>query len=472
MFKRLFRIALILIILLWISKYSTILDNTKIKPYLVHVESLISNTTSGIRSRFVKDSSDKNDIESTNTWTQEWYGITWSASFSNEDIINWGNTWTMKNNDWIETMSDIEEVKDVLTGTKKIANLQIKNCVSPWWKFVPKNNYIIAYEARSSNECKWEKRYCNNGSLDGSFQYDTCFYSSTVTKQQNNASLKKNEIEEMKKEYGLVENLSEIITINETNNEGKIAWPGKVVSSKSTEFNTVKTNTTSAYNANNLKSSYNDPEKHYLWNPEKSISIWENGQTEINNHKFKTRSLKKQVIWYQWEEFISNKYSLTAKNSYSRKLCITPWWSIISNGQFVTAWKRSVAENGVCELETRFCIDGSLQWNYSSASCKGDYPVIISHNQNVDKNENTQIMNYTESINIMKNTMIDLDPMPTPLANSTTVSSYEVFHQPDKVDSSWSPVFQFIPINNNGVYTESQIIIDPSYVIYHQPDER
>jgi len=35
--------------------------------------------------------------------------------------------------------------------------------------------------------------------------------------------LKKNEIEEMKKEYGLVENLSEIITINETNNEGKIA---------------------------------------------------------------------------------------------------------------------------------------------------------------------------------------------------------------------------------------------------------
>jgi hypothetical protein len=71
----------------------------------------------------------------------------------------------------------------------------------------------------------------------------------------------------------------------------------------------------------------------------------------------------------------------------------------------------------------------------------------------------------------MKNNLIDLDYMPTSLQESS-ISSYEVYHQPDSVDSNGSPSFQFIPIDNNGVFTDSQIILNPEYEIYHQPDER
>jgi hypothetical protein len=63
-----------------------------------------------------------------------------------------------------EKINEVEDASN--SGVKKILNFQIKNCVSPWGKFIPKNGYVVAYEARSSSECKREKRYCNNGDLD------------------------------------------------------------------------------------------------------------------------------------------------------------------------------------------------------------------------------------------------------------------------------------------------------------------
>lgn len=201
MFKRLFRLALILIILLWISKYTTILDNTKIKPYLQTVETIVEQNTESIRGWFWKSNEEAIINEPEITWTID-YGLTWSANFGSEDMINGPWAWEEINNISWTTQEDTLNQNlnnSNTTWIKKIANFQIKNCVSPWWKFVPKNGYIIAYESRSSSECRWEKRICNNGTLEWSFIYDTCFYSSSIQKQQSSSSLSKEELSAMKK---------------------------------------------------------------------------------------------------------------------------------------------------------------------------------------------------------------------------------------------------------------------------------
>lgn len=481
MLKRLFRLALILIILLWISKYTTVLDNTKIKPYLTRVETIITNNTESIRSWFGSNKQEEVIDEQEISWSID-YGITWAANFGNEDMINSDETsdeviteLTWKNEDVVVVEQNSNDWNN--TWVKKIANLQIKNCVSPRWKFVPKNGYIIAYEARSSSECKREKRTCNNGKLEWSFMYDTCFYSSTISKQQTTSSLSRQELQAMKEEYGLIEEVNDTANASQNNNElinGTIAGPWILVNSSQTKepttINTIGTDHNT--DANLLKNSVNDPDKHYLGNGEKSIAILDNQQTELNNNKLKTRSLKKQVQWYKWESFISDYKKLTAKNSFYGKFCTTPWGSIISNGQFIVARKSTIVDQGVCEMETRFCIDGKLQWSFGASECKWAYPEIINNAPGLDVTNNAIAVGYTETRNVMKNNMIDLDYMPTSPWVNQRVSSYEVFHQLDDIDSNRSPTFQFVPIESNGVYIDSQIVLDPGYVIYHQPDER
>jgi hypothetical protein len=71
----------------------------------------------------------------------------------------------------------------------------------------------------------------------------------------------------------------------------------------------------------------------------------------------------------------------------------------------------------------------------------------------------------------MKSKFVDLDPMSMPRP-SNSLSSYEIYHQPNEEDSTSSPSeFHFVPINNNEVYTESEIVVNPGFVIYHQDDE-
>ena len=96
-------------------------------------------------------------------------------------------------------------------------------------------------------------------------------------------------------------------------------------------------------------------------------------------------------------------------------------------------------------------------------------PIIINHSAGLDLANDSISVAYTETRNVIKNNLIDLDPM---IAPHTEVSSYEVYHQPDEVDSNGEPQFQFVPIEHNGLYTDSQIIVNPGYVVYHQEDER
>lgn len=462
MLKRLFRIAIILIILLWISNYTQVLNNTKIKPYLNNVTLVLQNQVENIKWWF--GSGDKEIIEEVVVETGEVTSVTWASNFGEEDIL--GGNMAINDQKDNEVVNIVEDASN--SGVKKILNFQIKNCVSPWGKFIPKNGYIVAYESRSSAECKWEKRYCNNGDLDWTYLHDTCFYSTTIQKQQSESALSKSEIQDMQKEYGLVEVKQ---TIPSASEEDISAWeeagPGVVLSS-SRLTETVPDLSETASQANTLKSSNNDPDKHFEGRPTKSINILANGQTEINNHKLKTWSLKKQVQWYIWETFITGKKSINSKNSYDRKVCYTPWWTVISNGHFVTAFKSTSAENGICELETRFCIDWSLQWSYYNAQCEWGFPALINTPQWLDLANNAIIVWYSETRNVIKSKLVDLDPMSIP---SDSPSSYEIYHQPNEEDSFSNSEFHFVPINNNEVYTESEIVVNPGFVIHHQDDE-
>lgn len=365
---------------------------------------------------------------------------TGASSFGSDDIIGevtsyqlpvtsnvvWTGNGQQETGNWI-TIS--------WTSNGPILSLRIKNCVSPWWKFVPKNSYVIAYEARSSAECKREKRYCNNGSLDGSFQYDTCFYASAISKQKENADLTLDEFKQVQFDFGLfaLEPTPSTTSVSKTIEDmstpiGQDVGPGVVISSKTTDTqNTVSPNgSVSGWSGDQLNtksqiifSATNDPNKHYIRPRNREIKILPNGQTELNNNVLKSISLQKQLIGIKGTTYKTDIATLGAKSSYIRKVCTTPEWTLISNGQFITAFKSISAENGVCEAETRFCLDGKLQGSYNQSFCNGQYPSIIANSKGLDLINDALHVGYTETRNVLKNDLVRLDPMPIPLTDTT-----------------------------------------------------
>ena len=49
---------------------------------------------------------------------------------------------------------------------------QHRNCTTPWGETLQDGTYIIAYE--STDSCNFEKRYCSDGQLQGSFSANHC----------------------------------------------------------------------------------------------------------------------------------------------------------------------------------------------------------------------------------------------------------------------------------------------------------
>ena len=88
MLKRLARILIILIILVGLYRYTSIFDNTKIKPYLENINNGIGNlfTKSGSGSKAtIKDNA--------NTTGQ---GVTGASAFNDSDIIGFNTSSTTK----------------------------------------------------------------------------------------------------------------------------------------------------------------------------------------------------------------------------------------------------------------------------------------------------------------------------------------------------------------------------------------
>lgn len=505
-----------LIILLGISNYTHVLDQTKIKPYLDNVTFIIKQPKKRRSSTNSSSNSSWDSTLSEEITSDSKDSLTGAQSFdSNDELDQLGSIDTLRGND--EVTTDDKETTVINPSTEssfsqRIANFKLQNCISPRGKFVPRNNYIIAYEYRNSATCHRERRYCINGKLDGSYHYDTCYYTNALHQQQNNAYLSLSEIKAMKKEYGLVENqgttsqeLTKNIIWKESDDviiSGQEAWPGIVVQSTSLPDLSLWVWSSWSQKINGVISAnktLNDPDRHYLGNPTQWIRILSNGQTELNNHTLKTWSLKKQLVWVPSNVFITDHKTLTVRNSYERKLCFTPRWTLISNGQFVTAFKSDISNNGVCELETRFCFNGNLQWTYQYPHCKWKYPEIINHPWEVDTTNSSSLIRWThQTRGPLAWVLHDLEYMSAPnevIVSDPVVSVWVlwwsavwsiVYHQPDEVDVGESiPEYQFIPYQTPLWDTESLIIrVDdsqnqslsdihsPSWlIIYHQPDE-
>lgn len=495
--RRLFRLSIILIILLGISNYTNLFDNTKIKPFLDRVTTIIKHPQSIWSSSNSPTSTTDDEIVDWQSWESLADSATGAQEFGVADEL-WGAGVedTTSDTTSIDPSND-EEVTEVNQQTvKKIANFKVQNCISPRGKFVPRNNYIIAYQYRSSQTCARERRYCVNGKLDGSFNYDTCYYQQALQKQQSNASLSISEINQIKKEYGLVDvyksgykqDTTNWWDENKDNLNGEEAWPGMIIDSRSLPSADQSPESNGSFiSANKI---LNDPNKHFLGKPTGWVNILSNGQTELNNNVFKTWSLKKQLIWGGWESFISDYKTLTARSSYERKICFTPRWTIISNGQFVTAFKSHEATLGRCEIETRFCIDGNLQWSYTHQSCNGKYPDINNKPWGVDLSNTATVRWDYQSKDPLSRRINDLDYMPAPKPTEVQPINTEdtiqpvwwvIYHQPDEVNhDDQIPEYQFIPYETDHWYTESIIVNineplvvpEPSWwFIYHQPDE-
>lgn len=388
MLKRLFRIAVLLILLFWLSQYTSIFDNTKIKPYFDRIEVILQD-----RLPNSKPTQEISNVVTTGE-NQEPPSVTWANSFEDADLLENG---MVDSNMPISTGALPEEeltvVEDKTTMQQTHTGLAITNCHSPWWKFVPENGYIIAYESTSSTECKRERRYCNEGKLQWSYQHDTCYYTTAIANQQQSSLLNEQEVRSLIADYGsfgiaIAAEKSREVTGTVTLLDKQV-WPGVIVSS-SQHPKIYQNSDAGFYQTDNpVNKSVNDPNKHYILritNPQdgsiisgkpiKSIAILANGQTELNNTPLKARSLKKQLR--PWgDAYYSNQKTLGVKNSYERKFCTTPRWALLSNGQHVTAFRYASAVNGSCELETRFCIDGVLQGSFANSHCEGPYPEIM-----------------------------------------------------------------------------------------------
>ncbi len=418
MLKRLFRIAILLILLLWLSRYTSIFDNTKIKPYFDRVDLVIEEKTQSIKKRWNGSWDNKSTIS--NTWDNEILSITWAHDFNTADMLE---------GSWSVALPAIQEPEEELTSTgtqqtykEQFWSLRISNCLSPWGRFVPVNGYIIAYESPSSPDCKWEKRTCVDGKLSGSYQYDTCYYTTAIANQKQASLLEETEIQSLVADYGSfgIGSSNNTTTIKKEQIIWKEVDAGIIVSSSSDQTNQITRWEGWFYDrTTKVNMTSNDPDKHYIVRTDrsgepyalevsKSIAILANGQTELNNHVLKSRSLKRQV--HNWgETYFSNEKSLVAKGSYEGKFCSTPRGSLLSNWQYVIAFHYAQAVNGSCELETRFCIDGILQGSFTNEYCEGWDPQLITHFSALLTNSVAVSAGYIQSENSINSDISTLD---------------------------------------------------------------
>lgn len=257
-------------------------------------------------------------------------------------------------------------------------------CTTPWGESVNDGAYIIAYE--SVNSCRFEKRYCENGTLNGSYRANTCYSPTGVTQGGNNVTQNVTSIS-----YGYIQGSS---------NDGDYQGPSKTSTNGKTtviySWNDNKTNPTST---NGNDSQYVDPVnyKNYdltqhgcttPWGKYMDSSTWviayksptptrAGGSCEYErrtcfqgvlggSYQYSTCSIgdSKNIINNHGQDYF---YPVQTNTSNS---CQTPWGETVRNGDYVLAYKTSYRSQGyACEGEYRYCKNGKLSGTYQNRSC-------------------------------------------------------------------------------------------------------
>ena len=374
MFRRLFRLFLLFLILFFVNKYTTWFDNTKFGNFFNRIDTRIS----AIRHKWTNKPNDISSIQNESSNDD----LSNANSFSNDDIIPSPQDTTIKTPiPWVSNIAYKPADYNIIIVDRNSK----RDCITPRGQNVEDGNYIVAYLAPVNPQCVFEKRYCNNGILDWSYVYHTCLYSdiaqaqsklSDLTSQDISALIEKKIFTYQEPEFFLSSdrldkidldtNLSKSIDIKDIDTQTTV-WPGIVASSYARKYaEAIQTNQTSL---NGINSTNNDPDTHFLGRGEKTIDITKDNQTYLEDNVLKTKTLR-SILKTGWPNYDSRYVELPPSSAPVQKICTTPWWDILSNGQYTLAFAQSsVSFPQSCQSEIRYCLDGVLKWSYNYNDC-------------------------------------------------------------------------------------------------------
>jgi hypothetical protein len=116
-----------------------------------------------------------------------------------------------------------------------------------------------------------------------------------------------------------------------------------------------------------------------LYNEKKIDPLIQPGQ-DVPINKWGTFDIKWKINWYNNPDTLRNNGEDIASQTDNKTVdqtsmikpnCISPWWNIVLNGQFVRAYRyKNGFINHPCEVELRPCMQGNLEWTYNNSSCK------------------------------------------------------------------------------------------------------
>lgn len=226
-------------------------------------------------------------------------------------VADEGTESLLVNEDAILTWTD-----DVLTWTPTVSwpiivpdSGEQKSCTTPWYVSIAHGKSVLAYQQRSDDPtlCNVQRRVCDDGVLLGTYMQRSC-----------------------------------------TQNYNDPDAVGRVVS-QSDRTNTVVTNNENLYQPT-------DPDRSTV---------------TVNNRWQVGSTSSPSTTWSNTNVIPPPSTSPQGQNTPPRASdCITPWDTTVSHTQFVKAYKfNNGFTNLSCEVELRYCVNGTLEWSFTSPSC-------------------------------------------------------------------------------------------------------
>lgn len=276
-------------------------------------------------------------------WFRKW------AIIKNYQAIN--QTWTAGST-WgnIKKPIIVPVVKPAIV--KPVTQPTQTNCTTPRWTKVKHWDYTIAFKSSIANVCEFEKRYCYQWNLQGSFTNHTCRFSNSqwtyLFKWQKSQSLdeliKKSNNTSYKENYPLFwSNDSKNWTSSQQKSPSSTTpvstWLPIWVWPIGTWKKLLDENLLAARNPNNnwTITSTNKPTQRI--------------NTVVASSSFKDSYKTDKTILQWWT-------------------CSTPWWQILWDWQSTLAFEQKSTSDWLkCNYETRYCDNWKLQWSYQYLSC-------------------------------------------------------------------------------------------------------
>lgn len=253
------------------------------------------------------------------------------------------------------------------------------SCMTPWGETLNHGAYIIAYESVES--CRFEKRYCDNGVLDGSFSADHCNSPEGIIQK----TVVKPVISKIS--YGYVQGTHQTSYSSPvlTNENGTVT----IINS----WNNTKSNPTTI-SANN--SAYKKPTayKNYDLTQHGCTTPWGSyidSSEWVIAYKSPKPAYPGASCAYErrtcFQGTLGGSYiyptcSLANNNNIynnhgqdyyypaNNRSCTTPWGQSISNGSRIYAYRSSYSSSSYgCQGEYRTCRNGYLDGSYQYSSC-------------------------------------------------------------------------------------------------------